>query len=328
MQSGNGLITHQDLLDYQPAWREPLIDEYLDYRIISMPPSSSGGVALLQMLEMIEPYPLGSFGFQSTTATHLMVEAERRAYADRAKFLGDMDFFPVPLDSILDDAYLQAKMESFSPVIATLSDSLGKSDIVVRKESFETTHTSVVDAEGNAVSLTTTLNSNYGCKVMVDGAGFFLNNEMDDFSSKPGVPNQFGLVGAEANAIAPGKRMLSSMTPTIVEKDGELFLVLGAPGGSTIITAVFQVFVNVSAFGMPLDSAIRAPRFHHQWLPDEIWVEPAALAPAVRDSLARMGHQFTDKQSMGRIKAIHRLPDGRLHAAADQRNPDDDVAGY
>ncbi|MCB0635425.1 MAG: gamma-glutamyltransferase [Lewinella sp.] len=328
MESGDGLITRQDLLDYRPVWREPLIDEYRQYRVISMPPSSSGGVALLQMLEMIEPYPLASYGFQSTTATHLMVEAERRAYADRAEYLGDMDYYPVPLDSILNDAYLMAKMEDFKPGVATLSDSLGKTDIVVRKESFETTHTSVVDAEGNAVSLTTTLNSNYGCKVMVDGAGFFLNNEMDDFSSKPGVPNQFGLVGAEANAIGPGKRMLSSMTPTIVERDGELYLVLGAPGGSTIITAVFQVFVNVSSFGMPLDSAIRAPRFHHQWLPDEIWVEPTALSPAVRDSLSAMGHHFSEKQSMGRIKAIHRLTDGRLHAGADARNPDDDVAGY
>jgi gamma-glutamyltranspeptidase/glutathione hydrolase len=328
MKRGRGIITHEDLLNYRARWREPLIGQYRDYRIIAMPPASSGGVALIQMLNMIEDHPLNAYGFQSVPATHLMVEAERRAYADRAEYLGDSDHYRVPLDSLLDEDYLRARMNDFMPDSASVSDQLLAGDFTVLKESFETTHTSVVDAEGNAVSLTTTLNSNFGCKVMVDGAGFLLNNEMDDFSIKPGVPNQFGLIGKEANAIGPNKRMLSSMTPTIVEKDGELFLVLGAPGGSTIITAVFQVFVNVAEFGMPLDSAIRAPRFHHQWLPDEIWVEATALEDSVRQQLETMGHRFKERRYMAVIKAIHRLPDGTLHAAADVRNPDDDVSGW
>lgn len=328
MESGNGLISHQDLRDYRPAWRDPVIGEYDNYRIIAMPPSSSGGVALLQMLGMVENFPLHEYGFQSSAATHLMVEAERRAYADRAEYLGDMDYYSVPIDSLIDEAYLQERMNSFSEVQATASDSTEAGDFENLKESFETTHTSIVDAAGNAASVTTTINSNYGCKVIVDGAGFLLNNEMDDFSIKPGVPNQFGLIGAEANAIAPGKRMLSSMTPTIVEQDDELFMVLGAPGGSTIITAVFQVFINVAEFGMPLDSAIRVPRFHHQWLPDQIRVEPTALSEDVRKTLAEMGHTFRDVKRMAVIKAIHRLPDGQLHGAGDFRNPDDDVSGY
>ncbi|MEO0876464.1 MAG: gamma-glutamyltransferase, partial [Bacteroidota bacterium] len=256
MESGDGFITEEDLANYEASWREPVVGTYDNYKLISMPPSSSGGVALLQMLGMVEDYPLGDYEFQSTAATHLMVEAERRAYADRAEYLGDSDFYPVPIDSLIDKAYLQNRMADFSAEQASTSDSLAAGDFTNTKESFETTHTSIVDKDGNAVSITTTLNSNFGCKVVVDGAGFFLNNEMDDFSIKPGTPNQFGLVGAEANAIAPGKRMLSSMTPSIIEKDGELFLVLGAPGGSTIITAVFQVFVNVAEFGMPLDSAV------------------------------------------------------------------------
>ena len=199
---------------------------------------------------------------------------------------------------------------------------------IAMKETFETTHISIVDSLGNAVSITTTLNGNFGSKVMVDGAGFFLNNEMDDFSAKPGVPNMFGLVGKEANAIQPGKRMLSSMTPTIVERDDQLFLVLGAPGGSTIITAVLQVFQNVADYGMSLPEAVAAPRFHHQWLPDEILVEPGALGGGTRDSLAALGYRFREVNAMAVVKAIQVLPDGRLQAAADPRNPDDDVEGY
>ena len=219
-------------------------------------------------------------------------------------------------------------MDDFQTDSDSISDHLAAGNFVNMKESFETTHTSIVDAEGNAVSLTTTLNSNFGCKVVVDGAGFFLNNEMDDFSIKPGTPNQFGLIGAEANAIQPGKRMLSSMTPTIIEKDGQLFMVLGAPGGSTIITAVFQVFINVAEFGMPLDSAVFAPRFHNQWLPDQIWVEPTALGEEVKSELSAMGHQFRDVNRMAVIKAIQRLPDGSYLAVGDPRNPDDDVSGH
>ncbi len=328
MAQGNGMITHQDLLDYRAAWRDPVVGYYDDYRVISMPPASSGGVALLQMLGMVEPYPLDDYGFQSVEAAHLMVEAKRRAYADRSEFLGDTDHYAVPIDSLINEDYLATRMADFNADVATLSSSTIAGDFTNTKENFETTHTSIVDAAGNAVSVTTTLNSNFGCKVIVDGAGFFLNNEMDDFSIKPGVPNQFGLIGAEANAIAPGKRMLSSMTPTIIEKEGEVFMVIGSPGGSTIMTAVFQVFLNVAEFDMPLDSAILVPRFHHQWLPDKIRVEPGAIAPEVRAAMEAMGHEFQDVNTIARVKAIHRLPDGRLHGAGDHRNPDDDVSGY
>lgn len=328
MESGGGLITREDLADYQAKWREPVVGQYDNYRILSMPPSSSGGVALLQLMNLVEPFPLATYGFQQLPAVHLMVEAERRVYADRAQHLGDTDFYPVPIDSLLNDDYLKSRFADFRPDSASTSSSVRAGDFTLVKESFETTHTSIVDKEGNAVAITTTLNSNFGNKVVVDGAGFFLNNEMDDFSAKPGVANQFGLVGAEANAIQPGKRMLSSMTPTIVEQDGQLYMVLGAPGGSTIITAVFQVLINSIEFGMPIDSAIRAPRFHHQWLPDEIMVEPDAIPAPVRDSLQQMGHQLREVERMAVIKAIRRLPDGRLHGAGDPRNPDDDVAGY
>lgn len=328
MQSGQGLITQEDLNNYRASWRTPLVESYKNYRIIAMPPSSSGGVTLLEMLGMIETFPLTSYGFHSVPAVHLMAEVERRAYADRAVFLGDSDFYPVPVDSLLNKTYLSSRMQDFSSDSASVSQQLVAGSFHTIKESFETTHTSIIDKDGNAVSLTTTLNSNYGCKVVVDGAGFLLNNEMDDFSAKPGTPNQFGLVGAEANAIAPGKRMLSSMTPTIIEKDGALFLVLGAPGGSTIITAVFQVFINVAEFGMPLDSAVVAGRFHHQWLPDQIWVEPNALDSLTRMQLTQMGHTFRDVERMAVIKAILRQPDGTLFAVGDPRNPDDDVSGY
>ncbi len=327
MQSGGGLITKEDLANYTVSWREPIIKNYRDYRVISMAPSSSGGVALGQILGMLAPYELGAMGFHSPAAIHLMAEAERRAYADRAEYLGDSDFYPVPIAQLLSDDYLLSRMADFSPDSSGSSGAILAGDVPAR-EAFETTHISIVDPAGNAVSITTTLNGNFGCKVIVDGAGFFLNNEMDDFSAKPGVPNMFGLVGKEANAIAPGKRMLSSMTPTIVEKEGQLFLVLGAPGGSTIITAVAQVLVNVIDFGMPIDSAINAARFHHQWLPDQILVEAGGLDDATREKLAAMGHQLKEVGRMAVVKAVHRRPDGTLHAAADFRNPDDDVAGF
>ncbi len=234
----------------------------------------------------------------------------------------------MPVSSLIDTAYVRTRMRTYDPAHASPSDSIAGGNRTLLKESFETTHTSVVDPMGNAVSVTTTLNSNYGCKVLVDGGGFFLNNEMDDFSVKPGVPNQFGLVGSEANAIAPGKRMLSSMTPTIVEKDGRLFMLLGAPGGSTIITSVLQVMMNVIDFNMPLDKAIQAPRFHHQWLPDEIMVEKNGISPTARAVLEVMGHRFRDVKSLAVVKAIHVRADGKLHAAGDHRNPDDHAAGW
>lgn len=329
MARGNGLISLEDLKSYQARWREPVAANYKNYHIVSMPPPSSGGIIILQLMKMMERFPLAEWGFQSLNAVHLMAEAERRVYADRAQYMGDPDFFQVPQDSLLNDKYLRQRMANFNPTQATRSKDILAGDFrSISKESFETEHTSVVDAGGNAVAVTTTLNSNFGNKVMVHGAGFLLNNEMDDFSAKAGVPNQFGLVGSEANSIQPNKRMLSAMSPTIVEKDGQLFLVIGAPGGSTIITAVFQVMLNVMEFGLPIDEAIKAGRFHNQWLPDEIWVEKAALTPELRKELEQMGHKLREVTYMAVVKAILRLPNGKLHGAADPRNPDDDAKGY
>ena len=327
MQSGGGLITLADLAEYEATWREPITKDYKTYQLISMPPSSSGGVALAQMTEMLEEIPLREYGFHTTSSVHATVEAMRRAYADRAEYLGDSDYYNIPLDSLLDDNYLVGRMSDFLPDSASTSDNV-ELGLTLQRETFETTHISIIDSMGNAVSITTTLNGNFGSKVMVDGAGFFLNNEMDDFSAKPGVPNMFGLIGKEANAIQPGKRMLSSMTPTIVERNGELFLVLGAPGGSTIITAVLQTFLNVTEYGMDLPDAVAAPRFHHQWLPDEVLYEPDAFSPKVADSLRGMGHNLKPVNAMAVIKALLVRPDGTIVAAGDGRNPDDDVAGY
>lgn len=327
MKRGGGLITLEDLKNYEAKWRKPIIGSYQDYQIITMPPPSSGGIVLMQLLTMLERFPLAEYGFQSSQSVHAIVEAERRAYADRAKYLGDNDFYPVPVDSLLDTDYILGRMLDFDSSKATSSGALGP-QVKIGVETFETTHTSIIDQEGNAVSVTTTLNLNYGSKVIVQGAGFFLNDEMDDFSAKPGVPNYFGLIGAEANAIQPGKRMLSSMTPTIVEKNGELFMVLGAPGGSTIITAVLQTFLGVTDYGMTLDEAVWAPRFHHQWLPDVITCEHEAIDTLVRKQLWAMGHKLENVDRMALIKAIQVLPDGKLHGVGDNRNPDDHAEGY
>ena len=327
MKAGNGIITHDDLTSYNAKWRAPLVGDYKNFKIISMAPPSSGGIALLQLLKIVEDYPLSEYGFQSKKAMHLMIEAERRVYSDRAKHLGDNDFYKVPQDSLLDKVYIKERMSDFNPQKATPSDLVAAGSFAIPMESFETTHTSVIDVDGNAVSTTTTLNSNFGSKVVVTDAGFFLNNEMDDFSAKPGVPNQFGLVGNEANAIEPEKRMLSSMTPTIVEKDGELFMVLGSPGGSTIITAVFQVFLNVVEFGMPLDDALFAKRFHHQWLPDVVMYENGGLTEASKQSLKALGHSIKDVKYMALVKAIHVKPDGALHGVGDNRS-EDHAEGY
>ncbi len=327
MQRGGGLISLEDLKNYEAKWRAPIVGKYKNYRIITMPPPSSGGIVLMQLLTMLEKFPLSEYGFQSAKSVHAIVEAERRAYADRAKYLGDSDFYPVPVDSLLEPTYLANRMMDFDTSKATQSATLGPA-VKIGVETFETTHTSVVDHEGNAVSVTTTLNLNYGSKVIVQGAGFFLNDEMDDFSAKPGVPNYFGLIGAEANAIQPGKRMLSSMTPTIVEKDSSLFLVLGAPGGSTIITAVLQTLLGVTDYGMSLDEAVWAPRFHHQWLPDVITCEQAAIDTTVRKQLWAMGHKLENVERMALIKAIQVMPNGMLHGVGDNRNPDDHAEGY
>lgn len=328
MNSNNGIISSEDLEKYEPLWRKPIVSNYKKYRMISMSPPSSGGIALAQLLKIMEQYPISNYGFHSTEAVHLMVEAERRVYADRAEHLGDADFYNVPIDSMLADDYLLERMQDFDLQQATVSDSILASSFETTPESFETTHTSVVDPMGNAVSVTTTLNLNYGSKVMVDGAGFLLNDEMDDFSAKPGEPNFFGLVGAEANAIQPEKRMLSSMTPTIFEKDGQLFMVVGAPGGSTIITAVFQTFMNVAAFNMDLNNAVQAPRFHHQWLPDQIMYEDSAFSDETAKTLQSYGHQLSKKEYLAIIKAIQILPNGKIQAVGDHRNPDDHAAGF
>ena len=333
MAVGKGIITQQDLDKYEAVWRAPIIGNYKDdYRIISMGPPSSGGVALLQMSEMTEQYPLSEWGFHDPKTAHTMIEAERLAYADRATHLGDKDFFPVPIDGLLDEQYLSERATLINPEKATRSTEI-KAGNPNKKESTETTHFSIVDSEGNAVAVTTTLNGNYGSKVFVTGAGFLLNNEMDDFSAKPGVPNMFGLIGNEANAIAPEKRMLSSMTPTIIEKNGKLFMVLGSPGGATIITSVFQCFLNVVEFDMSMQEAVNASRFHHQWLPDTVFIEESTFSPQTISTLQKMGHHFQtrgsliERRTIGKVDAVLVWEDGTLEGAADIRG-EDTAFGY
>src|SRR5476651_306492 len=294
MQTGKGLITKADLQSYHAVWRKPVIGSYKGYKIITMPPPSSGGIALLQLLHSVEKYPLGKWGYNKDSTVQVIVEAERRVYADRSKYLGDPDFFKVPVDSLLKPSYIDSRMKSFSWAAATPSTSIQPGSFV-GYESDQTTHYSIVDKEGNAVSITTTLNGTFGSKIIVSGAGFLLNNEMDDFSAKPGVPNMFGLIGGKANSIQPGKRMLSSMTPTIVEKDGQLFMVVGTPGGSTIITSVFQTILNVIEFNKTMQDAVAAKRFHSQWLPDEVDVEKDALDSATIDKLRQKGYKIIDR---------------------------------
>lgn len=326
MQTGKGLITATDLQNYQAKWRAPIVGTYKGYRIISMAPPSSGGIALLQLLRLVEPYNLRKYGWNSVKAVHLLTEAERRVYADRSEYLGDPDFYKVPAKALLNPAYITSRMQNFNPKRATPSARI-KPGTLNGLEHEETTHFSVVDKAGNAVAVTTTLNGGYGNYVVVDGAGFLLNNEMDDFSAKPGVPNMFGLVGTAANAIAPGKRMLSSMTPTIVERAGKLFMVVGTPGGSTIITSVFQTILNVLDHGMSMQEAVNAKRVHSQWLPDEIRYEEGALSAKKIKRLQKMGHTLKDTRSIGRVDAILVLPDGKLEGGADPRG-DDTATGY
>jgi gamma-glutamyltranspeptidase / glutathione hydrolase len=304
MERGGGIITHEDLARYQAVEREPVVSHYRGHRIISMAPPSSGGIAVAQLLNAVEPYNIRNMGHNSSATVHLLGEAMRRAYADRAEWLGDPDYFDVPIDELISKSYTAERMESFRPWQADSSVAFEHGDPLAL-ESTETTHYSVVDRDGHAVSVTTTINGSFGSYVVVDGAGFFLNNEMDDFSAKPGVPNMFGLVGNEANAIEPGKRMLSSMTPTIVEDPaGQLKMVIGTPGGATIITTVFQVIMNVLDHGMDIQQAVSAGRVHHQWLPDELRFERFALQQDVADNLVGRGWTVVQRGVWGRADGI------------------------
>ncbi|MEO0555238.1 MAG: gamma-glutamyltransferase [Bacteroidota bacterium] len=324
MQRGNGIMTLEDLKNYDAQWRTPIIGSYEGLKVISMSPPSSGGIALMQLLKSVEGRELGDHN--STQALHLMTEAERRVYADRATHLGDADYYNVPVEELLDSAYNMGRMSDFSPTAKTHSDSLA-AGVFALAESEQTTHFSIVDPFGNAVSVTTTLNGGYGSKVVVAGAGFLMNNEMDDFSIKPGFPNYYGLVGGRANAIEPGKRMLSSMTPTILEKDNQLFMVVGTPGGSTIITSVFQTILNVLEHDMTMQQAVSAGRVHHQWKPDKIFYQEGAISKDDSLSLVKLGHELQQRGPYGKVDAILVLPDGKLEGGADPRG-DDAAVGY
>ncbi|WP_424654856.1 gamma-glutamyltransferase [Capnocytophaga leadbetteri] len=328
VQELGGILSLDDLKNYRAQWRKPITFTYKDYIISSMPLPSSGGICLAQILKSVEPYNIGQYPHNGEQYIQLLVEAERRAYADRAYYMGDADFVKVPTQQLLSPDYLKERMSSFSWDKASKSSEIAHGKIV-GYESDETTHYSIVDRFGNAVAVTTTLNTNYGSKVYVKGGGFFLNNQMDDFSIKPGEPNTYGLVGSEKNAIAPNKRMLSSMSPTIIEKEGKLFMVIGTPGGSTIITSVLQCFLNVAEYGMTMQQSVSKPRFHHQWLPDDVMYEPKGFAPEVIAHLKAKGYKPREENFViiGKVDAILVQPDGTLEGGADPRG-DDTAVGY
>lgn len=324
MKRGGGIITAQDLKNYQAIWRKAVTGSYKGYKIITMPPPSSGGIALIQLLKSVAPYPLKKWGYNADSTVQVIVEAERRVYADRATHMGDPDFYAVPGKELMADEYVKNRMSTFNWAKATASAEV-KAGVLKGKEHEETTHFSIVDKAGNAVSVTTTLNGSYGSAVVVKGAGFLLNNEMDDFSVKPGAPNMYGLIGGEANAIAPGKRMLSSMTPTIIENEGKLFMVVGTPGGSTIITSVFQTILNVVEFDQNMQQAVTSKRFHHQWLPDEVYFEEGALDSLNQSKLRSRGYILTPRGPIGRVDAILKTKWGYYQGGADPRGDDDSM---
>jgi len=327
MENNGGIINHLDLLHYQSEWRPPAEFYYRKHRILTMPLPSSAGVVLPQMFQMVSQYNLPGGGFHSPTAIHLVAEVERRVFADRAMHLGDPRYNRVPLFNLMHQDYLMDRMKSFSRDKATPSSEV-REGVFVDRESMETTHISIVDNEGNAIALTTTLNGAYGSHLVCEGGGYFLNNEMDDFSVKPGVPNLYGLIGGEANKIQGGKRMLSSMSPTIVDYPNKsLKMVVGTPGGSTILTSVFQVISNVIDFNQDLSTAVQAPRFHHQWLPDEIRIEEGGFDKLTIQALEEKGHTIREVNSIGRVEAILIEGDRTIVGVADKRK-DDHASGY
>jgi len=326
MKRLNGIITQKDLDTYKPIWRKPIAQSYKNFQIIGMPPPSSGGIALAQLMGMVKKYPLSKWGASSDSTVQLMIEAERRVFADRAKWLGDPDFIKVPVKPLLDTTYIKSRISSMDFTKATLSSDISAGQFP-GYESPETTHYSIVDAAGNAVSITTTLNNSFGSKVFVGGAGFLLNDEMDDFSAKAGAPNIYGLVGSKANEIQPMKRMLSSMTPTIITQNGQLKMVVGTPGGSTIITSVFQVVLNVLEFGMNMQQAVEYPRFHQQWKPEPTRIEANRLSSVQMERLKQKGYEFSNSASIGLVEGILVLPSGKLQGGADSRG-DDTALGH
>jgi gamma-glutamyltranspeptidase/glutathione hydrolase len=325
MKRGNGIISLEDLKNYTAQVRVPHVFDYKGYKIVGMPMPSSGGLLLHQMMKMVEERNIGAMGFHSTEAVQLMTEVERRAYADRAEYMGDEDFYKVPVKMLSNDVYLQDRMKDYNPAKATPSTII-KPGALPKAESEETTHLCVIDKDGNAVAVTTTLNNSYGSRTVVGGAGFLLNDEMDDFSVKPGVPNMYGAIGGEANAIMPGKRMLSSMTPTLVLKDDKPFLVVGTPGGTTIPTSVFQTIINIIEFNMSTEDAVWKPKFHHQWLPDKIDLEKG-FPEQTKKELEAMGYKTTERGGIGRTEVIKVLPNGKFEVVADNRG-DDSAEGW